>query len=309
MPNDTAAPRALPTNSLVVRFAQRFGVDPEKMVSTLKATAFAPGKGEPDVTNEQMMSLLVVADQYKLNPFTREIYAFADPRRGIVPIVGVDGWSRIVNEDERFDGMEFVDGPSKDGGPPDWIECVIYRKDRAHPTRVREYFAECKRGTGPWGSHPRRMLRHKAFMQCGRLAFGFVGIYDEDEAERIIEGQHSIVVDHGPRVEPVRALKDRIRETQAPKDPPANDVIDIGDAPEAKKDEPAPVVEKAEQKAPPSVSTGGPAPTYVQVHDLINAAKDKEALDLARDQIRFVAHEQHRAELDVEAMAKLKTFK
>ncbi len=31
------------------------------------------------------------------------------------------------------------------------------------------------------------MLRHKALIQCARVAFGFGGIYDLDEAERIIE--------------------------------------------------------------------------------------------------------------------------
>jgi hypothetical protein len=34
---------------------------------------------------------------------------------------------------------------------------------------------------------PKRMLRHKAFKECARLAFGFAGVYDEDEA-RDIEG-------------------------------------------------------------------------------------------------------------------------
>jgi hypothetical protein len=29
------------------------------------------------------------------------------------------------------------------------------------------------------------MLRHKAFMQCARIALSFSGVYDEDEAERI----------------------------------------------------------------------------------------------------------------------------
>jgi hypothetical protein len=31
------------------------------------------------------------------------------------------------------------------------------------------------------------MLRHKALIQCARVAFGFSGIYDPDEAERIVE--------------------------------------------------------------------------------------------------------------------------
>src|SRR3546814_8305592 len=61
--------------------------------------------------------------------------------------------------------------------------CIIYRKDRAHPTEVTEFMSECKRGTQPWQSHPRRMLRHKAPIQRARLAFGFGGIYDQDRSE------------------------------------------------------------------------------------------------------------------------------
>ena len=163
--------------SVLVRMANRFGVDAEKMLHTLKATAF---KGE--VSNEQMMALLVVAEQYGLNPWTKEIYAFPDSRNGIVPVIGVDGWSRIINSNKEFDGMDFLE--ADDGS---WIECVIHRKDRTHPIKAREWMAECKRSTGPWQTHPRRMLRHKAMIQCARLAFGFVGVYDPDEAERIID--------------------------------------------------------------------------------------------------------------------------
>jgi phage recombination protein Bet len=161
---------------LLEQMANKFGVAPNKMLKTLKATAF---KG--DMSDEQMIALLVVANQYNLNPWTKEIYAFPD-RGGIVPVVGVDGWSRIINSDPSFDGMEF-----KEAEDNAWIECTIYRKDRSHPVSVREYLAECKRDQGPWKSHPRRMLRHKAMIQCARLAFGFAGIYEPDEAERIQE--------------------------------------------------------------------------------------------------------------------------
>ena len=46
---------------------------------------------------------------------------------------------------------------------------------------------------GPWKTHPKRMLRHKAMIQCARLAFGFTGIYDQDEADRIVETQREPV--------------------------------------------------------------------------------------------------------------------
>jgi phage recombination protein Bet len=162
--------------------ANRFGVDPDKMLGTLKATAF-----RGDVSVEQMMALAVVADQYGLNPWTKEIYAFPDRNNGIVPVVGVDGWSRIINSNPQFDGMDFVEGELNGKSIPSWIECRMHRKDRSHPICVKEYFDEVYRDVGPWKSHPRRMLRHKAMIQCARLAFGFVGIYDEDEGERIVE--------------------------------------------------------------------------------------------------------------------------
>ncbi len=157
------------------------GIGLEKV---LKQTAFKAPKVNGqfvEVTDAQLCALLVVANQYGLNPWTKEIYAFPDKNNGIVPVVGVDGWSRIINGNPMFDGIDFAQDA-------DQCTCTIYRKDRAHHTRVTEWMVECRRiGVGPWDSHPYRMLRHKATIQCARLAFGFVGIYEQDEAERIIE--------------------------------------------------------------------------------------------------------------------------
>jgi phage recombination protein Bet len=163
--------------SLLATMASRYGVDTDKMQSTLLATAF-----RGNVSNEQLMALCIVANQYGLNPWTKEIYAFPDRNNGIVPVVGVDGWSRIINEHPQCNGIQFTE--ADDGA---WVECTIHRKDRQFPTAVREYLSEVKRDTAPWKSHPRRMLRHKALIQCARIAFGFGGIYDQDEAERIID--------------------------------------------------------------------------------------------------------------------------
>lgn len=235
--------------SLLAKVAAKYSVDPGKMMSTLKATAF---KG--DVSNEQMMALLIVADQYSLNPWTKEIYAFPDKNNGIVPVVGVDGWLRIINEHPQFDGLEFNEVSSDDGKLPLYTECVIYRKDRSHPTKVREYFGEVKRGTQPWQSHPRRMLRHKALIQCARVAFGYAGIYDQDEAERIVEGSVR-EVDTAPVV---ADLNSRLESRRA-------HVVDV---------EPAPG-ETDEQ----------PALTLAKFSDIVRAARDANALDLAEGYI------------------------
>lgn len=180
-----------------VTLAKQFNIqgDPQELVQTLKATAF---KG--NATDAQFNALMIVSTQYGLNPFTKEIYAFPDKQNGIVPVVGVDGWSRIINNHPQFDGMEFK--YSEETTTPagsntkahEWVECVIYRKDRSHPIVAREYLDEVYRPpfkgkfgevNGPWQSHTKRMHRHKAMIQAARLAFGFGGIYDEDEAQRI----------------------------------------------------------------------------------------------------------------------------
>ena len=173
------------------------GDDGSDLIETLKATAF---KGE--VTNAQMTALMVVANQYGLNPWTKEIYAFPDKNNGIVPVVGVDGWARIINDNPQFDGMEFAQSdemvrmPGANSDAPAWIECAMYRKDRTRPVIIREYLDEAYREPfkgkfgpviGPWQTHPKRFLRHKAMIQCARMAFGYGGIYDQDEAERITE--------------------------------------------------------------------------------------------------------------------------
>jgi phage recombination protein Bet len=176
--------------TLTGTLAKRFELgDGAGLIETLKATAF---KGQ--VSDAQMTALLIVANQYGLNPWTKEIYAFPDKNNGIVPVVGVDGWARIINGNAQFDGMEFEQDDEK-------CTCKIYRKDRSRPTCVTEYMKECKRpSVGPWQSHPMRMLRHKAMIQCARLSFGFGGIYDQDEAERIVERDmgSAEVVSHAP---------------------------------------------------------------------------------------------------------------
>ncbi|ELA9367519.1 phage recombination protein Bet [Vibrio parahaemolyticus] len=190
--------------SLIESMATKFGVEPNKFWDALKATAFKQRNGDAP-NNEQMMALLVVANEYNLNPFTKEIYAFPDTQsKGIIPVVGVDGWSRIINSHAQFDGMEFRFSETtitvKGLTQPifEWIECIMYRKDRERPTIIREYMDEIYREPfekngyvtkGPWQTHPRRMARHKVIIQTARVALGYTGIYDEDEAERIISVQ------------------------------------------------------------------------------------------------------------------------
>ena len=160
--------------SALALMAGKYNVEPNKLLETLKNTVFR------GATNDELLALVVVSNEYGLNPLTKEIYAFPAKGGGIVPVVSIDGWIRMMNDHPQFDGIEYQDGHDEQGK---LISCtsVIYRKDRSHPTRVTEYLSECRRNTDPWKME-HRMLRHKATIQGARVAFGFSGITDEDEA-------------------------------------------------------------------------------------------------------------------------------
>lgn len=166
-----------PRQSALSVMADRFSVEPQKLLSTLKSTVF---KGASD---DELLALVVVANEYGLNPLTKEIYAFPAKGGGIVPIVSVDGWANLANSHPQFDGLDFEWHHDSEGKLVA-CTCSIWRKDRSRPIKVTEYLSECKRGTEPWKME-HRMLRHKALIQCARLAFGYSGVYDEDEARDI----------------------------------------------------------------------------------------------------------------------------
>lgn len=189
----------------------RLNCDPAKLHQTLKDTVF---KG---ATDSELLALVVVANEYGLNPLTKELYAFPAKGGGIVPVVSVDGWVRMVNDHPQMDGVEFES--HKDAtGKLDAITCSIWRKDRSRPIRVTEHLSECRRNTEPWKME-NRMLRHKALMQCARYAFGFSGVTDEDEASD--QGQRQAtgrVIE--PEVNPFAERKAIGIEVQAVEDAP-----------------------------------------------------------------------------------------
>ena len=317
------------------KLGESFGMegDGHELLQILKSTAF---KGE--VSDAQMAALMVVANQYQLNPFTRELYAFPDKNNGIVPVVGVDGWSRIINSHPQFDGIEFHHADEFVTMPgakpaPEWIECHIHRKDRSRPVVVREYLDEVYRApfkgkygdvTGPWQTHTKRFLRHKAMIQCARLAFGYGGIYDQDEAERIVDassvkhmGAAEVVAPPAPVTHYDQAKFDsnfaKWAETIATGRKSAADYIAFAQTRgepfteeqkarllSVKKAPPAADVQDVQPKDPPATAAyeGAPAVTYADVATQLRAAQTVDALNDAASLIDAVANEQHQQELE-----------
>lgn len=166
--------------TLLGTMASKYNMDPDTFAHTVRTTVM-PVKH----TNEQFAALMLVAKEYDLNPIVKEIYAFPAKGGGIVPIVSIDGWLNLVNSHPSCDGFE-TEFDDDENGDPISCTCRMYRKDRNRPVVVTEYFSECHRNTDPW-KMKHRMLRHKAVIQAARYAFGFSGIYDEDEGAKIAD--------------------------------------------------------------------------------------------------------------------------
>lgn len=185
-----------PRQSVTEAMASRYGMTAPNFEATLRATV-VPN----NCSREQFAAFLLVAREYNLNPITKEIYAFPVKGGGIQPIVGIDGWMNLINSHPDMDGLEF-DDHFDDTGEISSITARIWRKDRGHPIAITEYMSECRRQTEPWNKWPKRMLRHKAAIQCARYAFGFAGIIDPDEAERSPEVVTSTPVVNAPKAPP-----------------------------------------------------------------------------------------------------------
>lgn len=264
-----------PRRSLLVEMATRYGMEPKAFADTIRATVVPQ-----ETSNEEFAAFLVVAREYDLNPLTKEIYAFPKKGGGIQPIVPIDGWTHIINANPALDGIEFDDHLDEKGNLAS-VTCRLWRKDRSKPISVTEYMVECKRGTDTWAKWPRRMLRHKALIQCARYAFGLAGIVDPDEAERMdATPARAIQHDDGPPAPPQIENK---QQTAVEETKPASDLelvesgLDNGEQVVWAEDGEKPAAESApaEQQEPP------PAPEpIISLQDMAREAamRGKDAM-------------------------------
>lgn len=216
--------------------AERLNLSPDQLKGTLKNTILKnikkEGGGTREATDSEFIAFIMVANAYKLNPMLNEIYAFPNKSGGIIPIIPTDGWTRLITTHPNYKNHTYEysedEVDMKGAQPcPEWIEITIEKKDGS-VFKLREYIRECFRDTGPWKSHTSRMLRHKTKIQGGRDCFGFGGIYDVDEGERIIEAEFTA----GPsKAETVEIEEEETPEITHDTEQPTGDEVEDGELP------------------------------------------------------------------------------
>ena len=165
--------------------SQNTGASEEDISNVLKGMIVsAKNQHGAKATDAEIAVVTGVCSKYGLNPLVKECAAFVSGGKLSV-VVMVDGWYKMVNRQESFDGVEF-DDHLNDKGEVTAITCKMYIKNRSRPVCITEYLNECFDGkSSVWKRWPARMLRHKSYIQAARIAFGISEIIDDDERNRI----------------------------------------------------------------------------------------------------------------------------
>lgn len=221
MENREIAVAKAQTQSLIARLAGKFGVEPNRLLKCLTTQVFKQADGRQP-TNEELMVLLLVCENFGLNPFNREIYAFRGKNGDIVPVVSLDGWAKIVRSQKDFNGVKFAFSTTTVRVPgctqelPEFVECAMQLKGVDDPVVIQEFMVECFNDKSPvWRKWPRRMLRTRAFIQCARLAFSLTGLYDE--GEDFAEGVSEVAAAAHPQTLQPQVLKPVIAQASVAK--------------------------------------------------------------------------------------------
>lgn len=189
--------------------------------------------GAQNVTKEDIFTFLIQCKNLGLNPLLKQIYGFVS-RGKLAIVVSIEGWNAIANRSPQFDGCSFEFGPfttrelsynkitynrgtktnnnvTVKRSVADWVKCIVYRKDRAHPIVITTFFDEAYTGSEPWATMPMTMLQNRAFVNSVRKAFN-VSAYSEDD--RFINFDT-------PAAEPLNANAVEITEPAEPVSVPA----------------------------------------------------------------------------------------
>lgn len=125
-----------------------------------------------NLTETQRMQFCAVAQSFNLNPFKREIYATTykdkDGKTQMSVVVGYEVYLKRAEMNPAFDGYDVDFGRENNDI---FCTCVVYRKDRNHPTKAKVFLADYSTGKSLWNTKPRVMLEKVAICTAFRRAF------------------------------------------------------------------------------------------------------------------------------------------
>jgi len=157
------------------------GVPPDKVFGVLRGV-WTTSKGQPALSDQELMVGMALVQRYGLDPFAREIYVTRDKKGRLMTIIGIDGFIRILDRTDHYDGFEQFD--IKDGqGNLTGITTTIYSTKRSHPATYPATAAEySKLGGFMAGQIPTHMLRLFSLKHAARLFVPLGTVVTAEEA-------------------------------------------------------------------------------------------------------------------------------
>lgn len=173
----------------ISKLAQSMGMNEDDFVSCLNA------KAQKLLNMGELIGICGICLKYQINPLVDgELHIMVNNRNGAVtPILGVNGFHRIMSSDPRFRKLTFeysqdyinlgvikVNGIDVPKWCPMWIRgnltTVIDGKE--YTSSRTEFFADCVKNSNGWQQSPARMLHHRCMAQLVRSVLG-VPLSDE----------------------------------------------------------------------------------------------------------------------------------
>lgn len=163
--------------------ASAFLCIPEAKIYDVLRNVWKPPKGQEPFTDRELFTGMVLVGKYGLDPFAREIYVTRG-KDGLMIVIGIDGWIKVLDRTEGYDGFEQDLHWSDDGKLLEYVETRIFSTKRSRPTVYRGYAQEYGRlGGFMLGKIPWHMLRLFSLRHAARL-FTPIGasVVTEEEA-------------------------------------------------------------------------------------------------------------------------------
>lgn len=197
--------------SIVRDAASILGVDPGKLCDLLR-NVWKTSKGSPPLTDAEMFKGLSLIARYELDPIAKEVYVTRDGKGRLLTIIGIDGWIKVLNRTEHYDGFEWDDEVNEKQEVVA-VNVRIYSKERSRPTTYRGLMREYQRVGGLVARDmPVHMLRLFSLRHAARLFTPIGGDVLTEEEARYMQSH-----DAGEQAAPngkskTQALADRLME-------------------------------------------------------------------------------------------------
>lgn len=248
---DTAIEETGKRQSLIDKAADEMGVEPTKLLTLLR-NVWKTSKGKADLTNDEMFVGISLIARYGLDPIAREIYVTRGNDDRLMTIIGIDGWIKVLDRTEGYDGFDQEFGMAPDGEHVAWVETKIFSKYRSHPATYRAFASEYGAIAGFMAKKiPSHMLRLFSLRHAARLFTPIGGSVMLEEEAGFIDGRE--------QTQPVSRKNVRVSEDlMKSMEPPAPSQVeqDIADKFDREAADKAHAAAEERQPDPPPEATG-----------------------------------------------------